>query len=152
MTNLKVLNVEKYLDWVMLTAYYRGYLDKVSESSIYNRYVHLADGYDVIVGFIADDRMYQVMTDFFECRITDTALVGSLSALKLGRQYVAVTQKACSQIKTMAQRHLCKLELLILRDKSTARRREGISSAERIGIEHRRDGRFFDEIQKEDQL
>ena len=146
MDNLKVLDIEIDLGWAMLIAYFRGYMDEDKDSKIYEKYSHMADGYDVIIGYIADDRIYQVLTDFFERRITDAALIGSLSALKLGRQYVAVTQKACNQIKIVKERPLQKLDLMILKDRSVIRRREGIALADRIVMEHRRDGRYFDEI------
>lgn len=144
--NLSVLDVEMGIDWAMLIAYYRGYMDDKTGSVVYEKYAHMADGCDVIVGYIANDRMYQVLTDFFERRITDTALIGSLSALKLGRQYVAITQKACDQIRIIKERPLHKLDLMILKDRSKIRRREGIELADRIVTEHRRDGRYFDEI------
>lgn len=144
--NLSVLNVEIGIDWAMLIAYNRGYMDELKGSSLYEKYAHMADGYDVIVGYIANDRMYQVLTDFFESRITDTALTASLSALKLGRQYVAITQKACNQIRIIRKRSLQKLDLLILKDRSVVRRKEGIALANRIVTEHRRDGLYFDEI------
>lgn len=146
MNELRVLNVEIGLDWAMLIAYYRGYMDHEKGSSIYEKYAHMAAGCDVIVGYIANDRMYQVLTDFFERRITDTALIGSLSALKLGKQYVAITQKACNHIKVINERTLDKLDLMLLRERSVVRRKEGIALAERIVTEHRRDGRYFDEI------
>ena len=44
---------------------------------------------------IANDRMFFVIDNFFIGNITDAALINSLSALELGKQYVAVTQKAC---------------------------------------------------------
>ena len=144
--NLSVLDVEMGIDWAMLIAYYRGYMDDKTGSVVYEKYAHMADGCDVIVGYIANDRMYQVLTDFFERRITDTALIGSLSALKLGRQYVAITQKACDHIRIIKERPLQKLDLMILKDRSKIRRREGIELADRIVTEHRRDGRYFDEI------
>ena len=144
--NLSVLDVEMGIDWAMLIAYYRGYMDDKTGSVVYEKYAHMADGCDVIAGYIANDRMYQVLTDFFERRITDTALIGSLSALKLGRQYVAITQKACDQIRIIKERPLQKLDLMILKDRSKIRRREGIELADRIVTEHRRDGRYFDEI------
>lgn len=144
--NLSVLDVEMGIDWAMLIAYYRGYMDDKTGSVVYEKYAHMADGCDVIVGYIANDRMYQVLTDFFERRITDTALIGSLSALKLCRQYVAITQKACDQIRIIKERPLQKLDLMILKDRSKIRRREGIGLADRIVTEHRRDGRYFDEI------
>ncbi|MBQ0059946.1 MAG: DUF3990 domain-containing protein [Lachnospiraceae bacterium] len=145
---LKVLNVEVGLDWAMLIAYFRGYMEGEEATPIYEKYAHLADDYDVIIGHIADDRMYQVLTDFFERRITDAALIASLSALELGRQYVAVTQKACDQIRILDEIELSRLELLALKDRSEVRRKEGISLAERCVIKHRRDGRYFDEILK----
>ena len=123
-------------------------MDGEKGSAIYEKYAHMADGYDVIVGYIANDRMYQVLTDFFESRITDTALTGALSALNLGRQYVAITQKACDQVRIIKERPLTKLELMILKDKSIVRRREGVAAADRIAMKHRRDGRYFDEIMR----
>ncbi|MBQ0064361.1 MAG: DUF3990 domain-containing protein [Firmicutes bacterium] len=145
---LKILDVEVEIDWAMLIAYFRGYMDGEEGTPIFEKYAHMADGYDLIVGYIANDRMYQVLTDFFEKRITDTALIASLSALELGRQYVAITQKACDQIQILDEKTLSRLELLILKDRNQIRRREGISLAERCMIEHRRDGRYFDEILK----
>ena len=44
---------------------------------------------------IANDRMFFVIDNFFIGNITDAALINSLSALELGKQYVAVTQKGC---------------------------------------------------------
>ncbi len=148
LNGLKVLNVDINLDWAMLIAYFRGYMEGEEGSALYEKYAHMADGYDVIVGYIANDRMYQVLTDFFEGRITDTALIASLSALKLGKQFVAITQKACDQITILNEKTLSKLELMILRDRSTVRRNEGIALARQMVMEHRRDGRFFDEIMR----
>lgn len=145
---LNCLDIEVSLDWAMLVAYFRGYMEGAEESDLYQKYAHMADNCDVIIGYIANDRMYQVLTDFFEKRITDTALINSLSALKLGRQYVAITQKVCDQITVRSEKELSRLELLVLKDRSVVRRKEGISVAEKIVMEHRRDGRFFDEILK----
>ena len=44
------------------------------------------------------------------------------------------------------QEQLQKLDLMILKDRSIVRRKEGIALADRIVTEHRRDGRYFDEI------
>lgn len=145
---LKCLDMEIGIDWAMMIAYFRGYLEEYTESSLYQKYAHMADDFDVIIGYIANDRMYQVLTDFFEGRITDTALLGSLSALKLGRQYVAISQKACNQITIKSEYSLSELELMVLKDKSIIRRKEGVSLANQIVRQHRRDGRFFDEILK----
>ena len=115
-------------------------------SAIYERFAHYADGYDMIVGYIANDRMYTELTRFFNKTLTDVALVNCLSALDLGMQYVAVTEKACKQIKVLKEETLHPLELFALMDMSVARRKEGIALADEVEIKFRREGRFFDEI------
>ena len=146
LTGLKVLTVDINLDWAMLIAYYRGYMEEVKGSEIYEKYANMAKGYDVILGYIADDRMYRVMKSFFEKEITDVALLNSLSALDLGKQYVAITEKACKQIKIVKEKSLSPLELGILKERSIVRREEGVALTEEVLIKYRREGKFFDEI------
>lgn len=146
LTDLKVLKIEMGIEWAMLIAYYRGYMDEVKGSAIYKKYEKMADGYDVILGCIANDRMYRVMKSFFEKGITDVALIHSLSALNLGLQYVCKTQRACEKLEIIDKKELTELELAILRDKSFVRRQEGIDLTEEILLKYRREGKFFDEI------
>jgi len=78
LSDLRILDIEVGLDWALpcitlLVAYNRGKMDSIKGSAIYDR--------------------------FFNGEITDMALVNSLSALKLGRQYVALTEKACKKNK-----------------------------------------------------
>ena len=146
LTGLKVLKVEMNLEWAMLIAYYRGYMDEVKGSKIYKKYEKMVDGYDVILGYIANDRMYRVMKSFFEKEITEVALIHSLSALDLGYQYVCKTQKACDQLEIIDKKELTSLELAILRDKSIVRRKKGIELTEEILMKYRREGKYFDEI------
>lgn len=143
---LKILNIDVGIEWAMLIAYYRGYMKGTEESSIYQRYANMAVGYDMILGYIADDRMYRVMKSFFEREITDVALINSLSALDLGRQYVCLTDKACNQIEILSEKNISPLELCILKDKSIQHREEGIALTEDILVKFRREGKYFDEL------
>lgn len=146
LTGLKVLNVDIGLDWALLIAYYRKEMESVIGSEIYNKYAKFADGYDVIVGYIANDRMFTELSKFFNRTLTDIALIKCLSALDLGLQYVAITEKACKQIKVIKEENISSFELAALVDMSTARRKEGIALAEEIEVQYRREGKFFDEI------
>ena len=148
MTGLKVLTVEIGMDWAMLIAYYRKEMENAKGTPIYEKYSHMADGYDVIIGYIANDRMYTELSRFFNKTLTDVALINCLSALDLGKQYVAITEKACKQIKILKEEPLSGLELSLLKDMSAERRKEGIALAEKIEIKYRREGKFFDEILK----
>ena len=146
LTGLRVLDIEVGIDWALLIAYHRGKMEFVKDSDIYKKYASMADGCDMIVGYIANDRMFVVLDRFFSGEITDIALINSLSALKLGKQYVALTEKACKQIKIIEEKTLREAERDALRVESEAHRQEGVRQAEEICRKHRRDGRFFDEI------
>jgi hypothetical protein len=73
-------------------------------------------------------------------------LVQSLSALQLGRQYVAVTEKGCEQVRIEREISLSYLEKVCLKEMSQRNRAHGISLANDICKKHRREGRYFDEI------
>ncbi|MCH5212680.1 MAG: DUF3990 domain-containing protein [Oscillospiraceae bacterium] len=146
LTGLNVLNVEIGLDWALLIAYYRKEMESAKGTEIYERYSNYVNDYDIIEGYIADDRMYTELSRFFNRTLTDTALIHCLSALDLGKQYVAITERACRQIKVLKEESLSQLELSVLRDMSVERRKAGITLADEIELKYRREGRYFDEI------
>lgn len=145
---LKILNLEIDIEWAMFVAYNRGKMDSAKNTDIYKKYSALSEGYDLIIGYIANDRMFYVLDRFFAGDITDIALISSLAALNLGKQYVAVTQKACDRIKITSERRLSEFERKELILLSGVNRENGISKANEICREHRRDGLYFDEILK----
>lgn len=149
MTGLRVLNVKPDLEWAMLVAYNRGKMDEVRGTSLFEHYAAMSIGHDVVVGSIANDRMFYVLDNFFLGNITDKALVMSLSALQLGKQYVAITEKACKQAKIEAEVELSQLERVFLRDLSESNRVKGVNLANEICRDYRREGQFFDEILRE---
>ena len=149
MTGMRVLTVKPDLEWAMLVAYNRGKMDEVRGTSLYEHYAAMSKGYDVVVGSIANDRMFYVLDNFFLGNITDKALVMSLSALQLGKQYVAITEKACKQVKIEAEVELSQLERVFLRDLSESNRVKGVNLANEICRDYRREGQFFDEILRE---
>ncbi|CDE17450.1 dNA-binding helix-turn-helix protein [Eubacterium sp. CAG:841] len=146
LTGLKVLTVDVGMDWAMLIAYHRKEMESAKGTAVYEKYAHMADGYDVIIGYIANDRMYTELFRFFNKTLTDVALIHCLSALDLGKQYVAISKKACRQIKILKEEPLSPLELALLKDMSAERRKEGVALAEEIEVKYRREGKFFDEI------
>lgn len=143
---LKVLNLELGLDWAMTVAYHRGYMDIVKGSELYEKYAHLFDGYDLIIGCIANDRLYTELTRFFNGDITDVALMNCLVALDLGKQYVAKTQKGCDAFSIISESKIYPLQLTSLQSKAAIRRKESYALASQIEKQYRRVGKYFDEI------
>lgn len=146
---LDVLDVPADIEWAMLVAYHRGRMETVKETSFYEKYRDMTENNDLIIGSIANDRMFHVIDSFFHGNLTDVALVNSLSALELGKQYVAVTQKGCKAVRVEKEIRLSYLEKLFMKDVSEANRVKGVSLADDICKNYRREGLFFDEIIKQ---
>jgi len=146
MDGLSCLNIPADLEWAMIVAYNRGKMNSIKGTALYEKYRKLCGNKDIMIGSIANDRMFYVLDNFFQGNITDLALVKSLSALQLGKQYVAVTQAGCDAVRIEKEIPLSYLEKQILRDVSEANRVKGISMADDICKNYRREGLFFDEI------
>jgi len=143
---LDTVEIKADLDWAMLVAFHRGRMDKIKGTSFYEKYSCIDAGKDLVIGSIANDRMFYVLDNFFMGNITDMALVNSLSALKLGKQYVATTEKACAAVRIEREISLSMMERRFLQDESDANRQKGIALANDICKNYRREGNFFDEI------
>lgn len=147
--DLAHLDVPANIDWAMLVAYHRGRMEKINGTPFYNKYRDMAGNKDLIIGSIANDRMFYVIDNFFIGNITDAALVNSLAALQLGRQYVAVSQKGCDAVRIEAEVKLSYLERLFMKEVAEENRARGLSLANDICKNYRREGMFFDEILEE---
>ena len=145
-TDLKTIEVPADIDWAMLVAYHRGRMDTIKGTPLYEKYRKMSENKDIVIGSIANDRMFYVIDNFFIGNITDAALVGSLSALQLGKQYVAITQKGCDAIRIEAEIELSYLERMFIQKVAEANRAKGVSLANSICKNYRREGLFFDEI------
>lgn len=146
---LKIFEMEVNLDWALFIAFHRGKMENVKDAPIYQRFKSMATDCDMIIGSIANDRMFVVLDRFFHGEITDIALIHSLSALELGKQYVALTQKACMQVEIMQEQRLMEVDRIVLKNESEANRSKGVALADEICRQYRREGRFFDEILRE---
>ena len=143
---LDTVEIKADLDWAMLVAFHRGRMDKIKGTAFYEKYSRIDAGKDLVIGSIANDRMFYVLDNFFMGNITDMALVNSLSALKLGKQYVATTEKACAAVRIEREIPLSMMERRFLQDESDRSRQKGIAIANDICKNYRREGNFFDEI------
>lgn len=146
LSGLKTVEVPANIDWAMLVAYHRGKMEKISGTPLYEKYRKMTLGKDLVIGSIANDRMFYVIDNFFIGNITDAALVGSLSALQLGKQYVAISEKGCNAVRIEKEIEISYLERLFIKDTSAQNRAKGVSMANEICKNYRREGSFFDEL------
>lgn len=143
---LAQIKVPADIDWAMLVAYHRGRMEQINGTDFYNKYRDMTADRDLVIGNIANDRMFFVIDNFFVGNVTDMALVNSLSALQLGQQYVAISQKGCDAVRIEVEISLSHLERLFIKNTAEENRTKGISLANDICRNYRREGLFFDEI------
>lgn len=144
--NLAQIEVPANIDWAMLVAYHRGKMEKINGMPFYNKYRDMTKDKDLIIGNIANDRMFFVIDNFFVGNVTDMALINSLSALQLGKQYVVISQKGCDAVRIEAEVELSYLERQFIKEIAEENRARGISLANDICKNYRREGMYFDEI------
>ncbi|MCI8331133.1 MAG: DUF3990 domain-containing protein [Bacilli bacterium] len=149
LTNLKIKEFDIDLDWALFIAYNRGKMDSIKNTKIYNYYKSFKKKYDLIIGYIANDKLFMTLDKFFNGEITDQALINCLSALKIGRQYVAISKKACEQIIISKEEIITTEEKIKLKIESEKNRTKAVKTTEKIIKEYRRSGKYFDEILKE---
>ena len=143
---IKSLEIPANIDWAMIVAYNRGKMEKIKGTRLYEKYRKMAEECDLVIGYIANDRMFYVIDSFFQGTITDAALINSLSALKLGKQYVMVTTEGCKHVHTAAEIELSYLERMSIQAVASENREKGVSLANEICKSYRREGKFFDEL------
>ena len=147
--DLEGLRVHRFADdrdWALFVAWNRDMIPDAFRGIFDARFESIRAENDVLVGRIANDRMFIVLDMFFKNALSDTAMVDCLKALNLGNQYCALTEAACARVKVVDSRTLSAAECAALREKSFNQRTRAIEEVERIRLRHLHDGVFFQEI------
>jgi peptidoglycan/xylan/chitin deacetylase (PgdA/CDA1 family) len=101
---------------------------------------------DVVIGYIADDRMVYVYSAFIDGTMTDIALINCLKYVNMGKQYVFKTKRACSKIKILNRYHLdSDYRKVLLHDKHRTINEVQYVVEEMIK-KYRRTGKYIDEL------
>lgn len=98
---LEDLNIKRFqcdLEWMIAICYYRGKLRDYSSNPIVDKIVTEIEMADVVITPIADNKMFYVMAQFIDGEINADVALHSLSASKLGFQFVFKTEKSLNNL------------------------------------------------------
>lgn len=109
-TGLKILNLDIGLDWMLFVLCNRGKLEQYKNHSTYKRILKLADGYDVVTGPIADNRMFDTINAFLDSAVSTSQAYHALRSINLGNQIVFKSEKSLKQIKLVNRLFVSKEE------------------------------------------
>lgn len=108
--NLKIKQFECNLEWMIAICYHRGSLEQYKSNQTIQTIISQIKEADVIIAPIADNKMFYIMSQFTEGEINADVALHSLSASKLGLQYIFKTDKALSNLIPIEKYYLSKPE------------------------------------------
>lgn len=144
--NLKCKEYHVDQEWMLTIAYYRGALEKYSNSSLLKELIASSRKCDYIIAPIADNRMFSIINSFIRGEITDEQCKHCLAATNLGNQYVFINDLAVSKLKMVEKAYLCEKEKQYYQEMRSNDAKLGEDKVMLARIEYRGKGKYIDEI------
>lgn len=95
---LKCVEFDCSLDWMIAICYFRGTINNYAKSEMVQKIIERVESADVIIAPIANNKMFYVMSQFAEGEINADVAIHSLSASRLGLQFVFRTERALKNL------------------------------------------------------
>ena len=143
---LKCATYEVDQDWMLTIAAFRGRLGQYAD---HPRIVALRNrlrNVDYVVAPIADNRMYEQITEFLDGLITDVVCEHCLSATQLGKQYVMISQRALDRVELLERCFLSSGEKRFYSQSRADEVREAEDKVKAAKRQFRGQGSYIDEL------
>lgn len=140
---------EPDLSWAFSVALHRGRLPETTSPEVVCYLASLTSDKDVIIAPIANDRLFDTLSRYFEGSVTDKALVAAMDCMRLGTQYVLKTPEACAKLTLVNVTRSTKAELQDLQTMANRNRATAKAATEMALTQYRRSGNYIDESLQE---
>ena len=147
-SNLKIKRFNVSEEWMLTIAYYRGWLEKYKDSMILKKIIAEVEQNDVIIAPIADNKMFNLISEFVRGEITDKQCEHALAATNLGMQYVLRTEKAIENLKLLDMLYISEPERKSFVIQRSELNLVSQSKVQVARIEFRGKGRYVEELLK----
>lgn len=138
-------------DWLNAVLAKRKLCEEFNRLPLAKKWRKEVEGYDVVIGKIADDKMLDAIERFTSYGMTDAALIQCLQSTNYGMQYVAKTDFACSKIAILAERTLQGAELQSAKEYARNARINAVHAVDDAIKSTRGKGMYLDEIVQAEQ-
>ena len=138
------------VDWVLFVGFNRGKIEKNQKNRkiVLKMESILAEGYDVIIGKIADDKMSVNMEEFFSNRLTYGQILKCVTQLRIGMQYCLKTQRACDSLELIETYSLDNATRYLINNYAVKQRNDAVEAASVIVSKTPDDKLLFDDLIK----
>jgi len=145
---LKIIKFSCDTEWMIAIAYYRGWLSKYENHQIVKAIIEKIENSDIVIAPIADNRMFDLISEFVDGFITNEQCEHALAATNLGYQYVVRTNNALKKLKFIKLFYLSnveKTEFILKKDENNDISYNKVRLAR---IEYRNKGKYIEELLK----
>lgn len=133
-------------EWMLAVAFYRGKIDKYKNHPLIQSIIRKVEEADYVYAPIADNRMFMIIDQFIDGLITDEQCKHCLAATNLGNQYVLLTDKALSKLKTLERCFISSLERAHFISIKEADVNDGDNKVKAAMIKYRGKGKYIEEL------
>ena len=97
--DLKIKRFQCDLEWMLAIAYYRGKNEEIKNNNKVLKIIKEIEDADIIIAPIADNKMFNILSEFSLGEINMDVAIHSLFSYSLGNQYVIKTEKALNRLE-----------------------------------------------------
>lgn len=137
-------NVDK--EWMIGIAYYRGWINQYANNPYVKSIVDKVARQDVIIAPIADNKMFDIISEFVRGEITDLQCEHALAATNLGFQYVLKTKQALDNLSYLRNAFVSNVEKEELVKNKLDMNNISQDKVKVARIEYRGKGQYIDEV------
>lgn len=135
-------------EWMIAIAYFRGWLDEYKNNNYVKKIIEKVNNSDVIIAPIADNRMFDIISEFVRGEITDLQCEHALAATNLGMQYVLKTTNSLERLEFIKVLYVSDLEKDKIIDQRLKMSNLSQDKVRVARIEYRSKGKYIDEVLK----
>ncbi len=149
--NNKALQCKEFFtnrEWLYAVLYYRHAFSEDNVPNDVKKIVDEIESLDYLIAPIADNKMYEIINNFIEKKITDEACLHALAMTDLGKQFVLKSQKAINNLVFLDRLYLCRKEKDDYLKIKTKVDNESYNKVKMSLLEYRRKGKYIDELFK----
>ena len=135
-------------EWMIAIAYFRGWLNEYKNNNYVKKKIAKVNNSDVIIAPIADNRMFDIISEFVRGEITDLQCEHALAATNLGMQYVLKTTNSLERLEFIKVLYVSDLEKDRIIDQRLKMSNLSQDKVRVARIEYRSKGKYIDEVLK----
>lgn len=146
--DLNIIEFSYDFEWMLAISLFREKINEFISNEKIQKIKDKVQSADIVIAPIADNKMFEILNQFANGEITDIQALHSLSASRLGKQYVIKSKKALSRLVCIERMFLSNEEKQTAVNSNIERSKVIETKLNYSKREYRGQGKYIDEVLK----